>query len=284
MMSPHLPAVSAGQSFGTALNGGATEQLWSSGGAYESFMGRWSRLVAPTFVEWLSRVPGERWLDVGSGTGELTQAILDLATPIEVCSVEPSDGLMSWAESIIPDLRVRFTSGEAEHLPCEAGHFDVVVSGLVLDVIGELDLALAEMVRVVRTGGAVGAYVWDYAGGMTVLRAFWDAAAELDPQAHTIAENPRTWLCRLDRLFALFDRAGLTHCSLRSIDVSAQFEDFDDFWGPFLTGQGTAPHYAMSLAPERREALRARLESTLPAAGDGSITMPLRAWAIQGHA
>jgi SAM-dependent methyltransferase len=263
------------------IDDAAMGHLWNSGGAYEAYMGRWSRLVAADFVAWLGLPPGGRWLDIGSGTGALTTAILELATPIEVTAVEPSDGFTSWAESSIPDLRARFVTAEAERLPFDSAHFDVAVSGLALNVVSDPELAVAEMARVVRVGGLVAAYVWDYAAGMTMLRVFWDAAATVDPKARPTGEGRSSGLCHLEPLFTLFDRAGLTEVTLRAIDVQATFDDFEDFWGPFLAGQGEAPHYAMSLDPERREALRTRLEQSLAVGPDGTISMPLRAWAIR---
>jgi hypothetical protein len=118
---------------------------------------------------------------------------------------------------------------------------------------------------------------------MTMLRSFWDAACTLDPRAYHADDARLSALCRLEPLFNLFDRAGVADLALRAIDVQATFEGFTDFWGPFLTGQGAGPHYAMSLAPERREALGIRLVQTLPIADDGSLILPLRAWAIKGH-
>src|SRR5947209_17363094 len=265
------------------LDQGAMGHLWSSGGAYEAFLGRWTRLVASEFVSWLGVPPGGRWLDVGSGTGALTQAVLDFAIPIEVTAVEPWAGLMTWAESQIPDLRAHFVQADAERLPFDSAHFDAAVSGVVLDTVSDPELAVAEMVRVVRGGGTVAAYVWDYAGGMTMLRSFWDAATALDPRAAAADEGRRRPLCRLEPLFALFDDAGLTQINMTAVDVPGTFQDFDDFWGPFLAGQGAAPHYAMSLDPDRRESLRAHLEQTLPMGADGALTLPLRAWAIRGR-
>jgi hypothetical protein len=128
----------------------------------------------------------------------------------------------------------------------------------------------------------VAAYVWDYAGRMELIRQFWDAAAALDPAAAGLDEGRRFPLCRPGPLAALFAGAGLAGVATRPIDVPTRFADFDDYWSPFLGGQGPAPGYAMSLDPQRRSALREALRARLPAAADGSIALTARAWAVKG--
>jgi hypothetical protein len=138
------------------------------------------------------------------------------------------------------------------------------------------------MARVVRPGGIVAAYVWDYAGNMQLMRHFWDAAIALDPGALDLDEGRRFPLCRPEPLALLFQRAGLTHIEGRAIDITTIFQDFDDYWSPFLGGQGPAPGYVMALSDERRAALRERIRAELPLARDGSIPLMARAWAVRG--
>jgi SAM-dependent methyltransferase len=163
------------------------------------------------------------------------------------------------------------------------GEFDAVVSGLVLNFVPGPAEALAELTRVAAPGGAVAAYVWDYADGMALMRRFWDAAAALDPAAAEVDEGRRFPLCRPEPLRELWTGAGLAGVDVEAIDVPTVFADFDDYWTPFLGGQGPAPGYAMSLPEDRRAALRESLRERLPVAADGSIRLTARAWAVRGQ-
>ena len=160
--------------------------------------------------------------------------------------------------------------------------YDVVVSGLVLNFVPLPERMLAEMARALTPGGMLALYVWDYAGKMQLLRHFWDAAAALDPEAVELDEGRRFPICHPERLAELFRGAGLEKVETRPIDVPTHFRDFDDYWQPFLGGQGPAPGYAQALSEARRAALRERLRAALPAAIDGSIPLVARAWAVCG--
>ena len=257
---------------------------WESGDEYEPYVGRWSRLVAREFLGWLGKQTRSRWLDVGCGTGALTQVILDQAAPVEVVGVDPSPGYIAYARKKITDPRVRFESGDARYIPLVSGTFDVVVSGLVLNFVPQPDQAVAEMRRTARPGGLIGSYVWDYAGEMQLMRHFWDAAISLDPGAVALDEGRRFPICNPDQLTSLFERAGLQRIDTTAIDVPTVFADFDDYWRPFIGGQGPAPSYAMSLSEQQRTALRDRIQAELPAEPDGSIHLIARAWAVKGLA
>src|SRR5215207_7242938 len=230
---------------------------WDSGDAYEPYVGRWSRLVAQEFVRWLAVPSGSRWLDVGCGTGALTQIVLEHAAPSEVVGIDPSAAYIASAGARVDDdPRAHFEIGDAQALRAAAATFDVVVSGLVVNFVPQAEAAVAEMARVTRPGGPVAAYVWDYAEGMQLMRYFWDAAGALDPKAKELDEG-------------------------RAIEVPTYFCDFDDYWSPFLGGQGPAPSYTMSLSEERRADLRERIVASLPSDPDGGIPLTARAWAIQ---
>jgi SAM-dependent methyltransferase len=250
---------------------------WSSGDAYEPFIGRWSRLVAAEFLAWLDVPPGATWLDVGCGTGALTATVLRSAAPSSVLGVDPSPSYVAFAASHVDDPRATFRAGDAMALPVEPASFDVVVSGLVLNFVPDPAAAVAEIRRAARPGGTVGAYVWDYgAGGIGLLRAFWDAAVALDPAAAALDEAVRFPLCGEGALGAAFG------VEARGITVPTVFRDFDDYWTPFLGGQGPAPAYLASLPEDRRVALRESLRERLPVASDGSIRLTARAWAVRG--
>ncbi len=255
---------------------------WEQGAAYERYMGRWSRLVAREFIGWLGAAPGSRWLDVGCGTGVLSQSILQWANPQAVIAVDASAGFLAFARAQIADKRMRFEVGDARQLPVESGSCDAVVSGLALNFIPDPSQAVREMARAVRPGVVVAAYVWDYAGEMQMLRAFWDAAIALHPEALDLDEGRRFPVCHPEALAELWQGAGLTQVETRSLDVETQFRDFEDYWAPFLGGQGPAPGWVRSLDDAERAELRASLQAQLPAADDGSITLVARAWAVRG--
>jgi SAM-dependent methyltransferase len=255
---------------------------WLGAEAYEAYVGRWSRLVAPRFLDWLAVPPGKRWLDVGCGTGALSQAILKACDPAEVVGVDPSLPFVAHAATQVADSRASFRKGDAQRLPVDHGSFDAVVSGLVLNFVPDQPAALTEMRRAAGPGGVVGAYVWDYAEGMQLMAHFWDAAVEEAPEAEPLREDLRFTMCRPDPLRGLFLDAGLQDVVVEEIVVPTVFADFDDYWSPFLGGQGPAPAYAMSLDAEDRRALRDRLRARLPIAADGSIRLTARAWAVRG--
>ncbi|HUS13718.1 MAG TPA: SAM-dependent methyltransferase, partial [Chloroflexia bacterium] len=143
--------------------------------------------------------------------------------------------------------------------------------------------AVADWARVARPGATVAAYVWDYAGEMQMMRYFWDVAGALDPAAAAIEEGLRFPLCQPDPLADLFHQAPLADVTVRPIDIPTHFRDFDDYWTPFLGGQGPAPSYTMALPEDRRATLRERLRATLPTEPDGSIALIARAWAVRGR-
>jgi SAM-dependent methyltransferase len=254
---------------------------WEQGPAYERYVGRWSRRIAPLFLEWLRVPPDRRWLDVGCGTGALCAAILERCLPASLDGVEPSQGFL---ETAVAELgsRVTFHRADAAALPLDDDEFDAVVSGLVLNFLPDLDAALAEMLRVTLDGGMVAGYVWDYADRMELMRWFWDAAAELDPVAAQLDEGVRFPDCTPEALTWRFASAGLVDVESTGIEIPTRFVDFDDYWAPFLRGQGPAPSYVMSLDDDARERLRASLDERLPRETDGSISLVARAWAVRG--
>jgi SAM-dependent methyltransferase len=259
-----------------------SKEVWASGDSYEPYVGRWSRLVAREFIRWLALPENSQWLDVGCGTGALSQTILEMANPKTVNGIDRSEGYVESARSRVNDPRAGFEVGNAQMLSFESETFDTTVSGLVLNFVPQPDQMIAEMARVVRSGGMVALYVWDYAGKMHMMRHFWNAVAALDPAARDLDEGRRFPICNPDPLKKLFQNAGLDQVEVLPIDISTDFNDFNDYWSPFLGGQGPAPGYAMSLSEEQRARLRQRIYNSLPFALDGSIPLTARAWAVRG--
>ena len=257
--------------------------LWGSGDAYEKYMGRWSRRIAPHFLDWLSVPADASWIDIGCGTGVLSSTILAKCSPASVIGIDSSEAFVEAARSQTSDSRFRCQQGNSEALPFEDGEFFVAVSGLVLNFVGNKNKTVAEMKRVVRPGGSVASYVWDYAGHMQIMRYFFDTAAELDSGAREFDDGVKAPICRPGPLSNLFKEAGLEDIEVQHLDIPAAFDDFEDYWMPFLGGTGSAPKYCASLAPDAQTRLREKLRGRLPTGPDGEILLAVRAWAIKGR-
>jgi trans-aconitate methyltransferase len=184
------------------------QSVWRGVDGYETYAGRWSRPLADRFLAWFAAPKGGRWLDIGCGTGALTEAVLATADPIAVLGIDSSPEFLGAAQATILDPRARLETGDAGALPMASDGFDAVVAGLVLTFVPEPTLAVAEMVRAAHPDGAIGAYVWDSSVGRQAVRAFWDAVAATDPAAAAPDPRPRSALGRPAALAALFRAAG----------------------------------------------------------------------------
>lgn len=255
---------------------------WQSGNRYENFMGRWSSLVARQFLDWLAVPADASWLDVGCGTGSLTRQILAHHHPKDLLAIDSSSEFVSFARQSITSSSARFEVGLAQSLAVDSDSRDAAVSGLMLNFVPEPAAAILEMLRVIKPGGTVGIFLWDYAGGMEMLRYFWDAAVAQDSQAAALDEGVRFPLCRKGALEALVQEVGLKQIEAVPIEVATVFLDFDDYWAPFLGQVGPAPAYASRLSQAGRQELEKKLRHALPIAADGSISLIARAWAVKG--
>lgn len=261
----------------------AVTEAWNRADPYEGFIGRWSRLVARDFIRWLDAPTGVIWVDVGCGTGALSSEIALTASPERVDGVDPSNAFIEQAAASLDGPLFSFRVGDALELPQTDSTYDVAVSALVLNFLPDPERGVEEMKRVTKPGGIVGSYVWDYADGMQMLRYFWDAAVELDPSARELDEGVRFPVAHLPQLTSLWLDAGLSDVETTAIDVATHFANFDDYWEPFLGGQGPAPGYNVSLSPDKQRDLRDLLAARLPTAADGSIELIARAWAVKGR-
>jgi ubiquinone/menaquinone biosynthesis C-methylase UbiE len=256
--------------------------IFSNATSYEGYVGRWSRPVGEQFIAWLKVPAGSTWLDVGAGTGILTQVILQEASPTKVVGIDLSPEYIEFANQRIHDDRVEFRVGDAGDLPFESPQFDTAVSGLVLNFVPSPEQVVKSMIQAVRDGGVIAAYVWDYGGQMEMMRHFWDAAKQVDPAASEADAGQRFTITRPENLRSLFESADLKAVEVMPIDVQTRFQDFNDYWLPFLGAQGSVSKYLHGLNDETLDAIQSQLQQQLPIADDGSISLVARAWAVKG--
>jgi SAM-dependent methyltransferase len=263
-----------------AVEGAATFR--SSAAIYDRHVGRYGPALAAGMVERAGMRAGMRALDVGCGTGMLTAALAERLGAAEVAAVDPSEPFVEACRQRVPGADVR--RGSAERLPFDDRSFDAVLSQLVINFLSNVPTGLAEMRRVARRGAVIAACVWDYARGMTMLRTFWDAAVALDPEgAGELDEGRRMRYCTPDELRALWAQAGLEDIEVDELEVSAAYEDFDDFWAPFPTGVAPSGAYCASLEERRQERLREEVRRRL-GSPKGAFELTARAWYATGRA
>jgi ubiquinone/menaquinone biosynthesis C-methylase UbiE len=247
---------------------------------YDRFVGRYSPRLAQAMCDAADVRPGQRALDVGCGSGALVAALAERLDAENVAAVDPSEPFVEAARARVPGARI--IAGPAESLPFADGEFDATLSQLVVNFLSDPEQGLREMARVTRAGGVVVGCVWDYGGGMTLLRAFWEAAAALDPErAEPLMESFTMRFAKPEELDALWQSTGLADVDVRPLDVEASYDDFDDLWAPFPTGVGPAGAYVASLEAEGQSALRDEYARRL---GDpvGPFTLTARAWCAVG--
>jgi SAM-dependent methyltransferase len=257
---------------------GSSDMFRRPAEAYDRFVGRYGPTLAPALIE--AAGIGEDWrvLDVGCGPGPLTSALAAHVGADRVAAVEPSEPFADACRERVPGADVRVAA--AESLPFDDDTFDATLSQLVVNFLADAPRGLAEMVRVTRQGGVVAGCVWDYAGEMTMLRAFWDAARALDPDASDEGATMR--YAQPEQLEELWRGAGLADVEVSPLLAEASYDDFDDLWSPFLGGVGPAGAHAAGLAPAAQEELAAELRRRL-GEPEGSFRLTARAWCAVGR-
>lgn len=254
---------------------------WSSGDVYEHFMGKWSSMVASLFMDWLQPADNLSWLDVGCGTGALTRTIQSNVQIKMMVGVDPSFDFLRYVGHKNPSVSA--INADARTLPIKHSTFDRVVSGLALNFVPEPEKALGELSRVVKPGGVVAVYVWDYADKMEFLRYFWDAVVALDLKARSLHEGNRFPICNPRVLKQMWSDVGLNRVSVYPLDAMMLFESFDSYWQSFNMGSFPAPQYLLSLDTTDRHRLRDHLRKMIPVEEDGSVRLIARAWAVRGY-
>ena len=251
--------------------------------AYERFMGRWSRLVAPPFVDFAALPEQGLALDIGSGTGSLAFAIAGRKKHMGVTGIDPAKEYVAYAASRNPfPKRASFEVGDGQALRFPDASFDAALSLLVFNFIPDAKTALREARRVTRAGGAISAAVWDYGDGMRMLRTFWDAVVQVDPRAESLDEKHMP-LCRAGQLSRLWKEGGLEDVREEPIKITMSFMSFADYWEPFLLGQGPAGACLHHLDGEKQQAVRAEARRRLKLERENApFSLPARVWAVRG--
>lgn len=256
------------------------ETFRASADAYDRLVGRYGRQLAVALIDFAGIQPGTSALDVGCGPGALAGELVERLGAPMVHAVDPSQPFVDACRARLPGVDVALAP--AEKLPFADGTFDAVLSQLVVNFMRDQRAGVREMGRVARPGAVVASCVWDYAGEMTLLRAFWDAAREVDPERAAAADEGvvMPW-CGDGELADLWREVGLRNVRFGALGVRAAYTDFEDLWSPFLTGVAPSGAFCRSLDEERRAALRERLRRRL-GVGNDSFELPARAWAVAG--
>jgi ubiquinone/menaquinone biosynthesis C-methylase UbiE len=244
-----------------------------SGSAYDRFMGRYARELAPPFADFAGVHEGSV-LDVGCGSGVLTEELARRVGEANVAAVDPSP-MVEACRVRVPRADVR--TGAAEDLPWPDGAFDAALAQLVLHFMDDARAGLAEMGRVVRAGGVVAGCTWNFPK-MPLLRTFWQVARELVPDA----AGEKSGFESLEELEELAREAGLKDVEAAPIDVSTRYESFAELWGSFELGVGPAGQYYGSLPRATREAVRDEYYRRI-GEPDGAFDLPAQSWAVRGR-
>jgi SAM-dependent methyltransferase len=256
-----------------------SETFRAAAETYDRHVGRYAPALGSALVEFAGIEPGMRALDVGCGPGALTAQLARLLGPANVRAAEPSE---PFAEACRERVGVEVVSAPAEALPFEDEVFDAALSQLVVNFMSDAEAGVGEMARVTTPGGLVASCVWDYAGEMTLLRAFWDAAREVDPQRGAVADEGvvMRW-CAEGELGELWQAAGLRDVRTGALVVSAAYADFDDLWAPLPTGIAPSGAFCKSLDTDGQAQLREAYRHRL-GVGEGPFELTARAWAAVG--
>ena len=253
--------------------------MWNDAVGYETYVGHWSRALAPQFLTWLSLPARLRWLDVACGTGALTAAILAHCNPEEVVGLDSSADYLASAQESCHGPRAQFVAGNANSSLFPSTSFDVSVSGLALNFLA-VDRALAEQHRVVRPGGTIAAYVWDYAGEYEFARRFWDVALSIDPRAAAFDPGRKATICREQNLREALVVAGCAEVETCVFDDSGEFPSREAYWRAFDGRQGSTFDYLSLLTDEERLRLQASFLSSMN--HHGPVKLKIRALAVKG--
>jgi ubiquinone/menaquinone biosynthesis C-methylase UbiE len=247
---------------------------FTDGAAYDRLMAPWSRAVGKQFVKWLELPPGLRWLDVGCGTGAFTELLLEQVNPRDVSAVDPAEDQIAYARTKPAADRANFRLAEAQQLPFANGAFDVAAMALVITFVPDPAQALAEMKRVVKPGGVVGTYVWDFLGKGNTQQPLREA---VEARGIPVLPTPGHIHSRLENLKTIFTGAGLDAVSVRPIEIEISYANFDEYWAAQTGFTNTVVQHMRKMTTAQIEELKAHLREHLPR--DKNRRIVYKAWA-----
>jgi SAM-dependent methyltransferase len=256
-----------------------TTALFADGEAYERVMGRWSRRVAGPFLDWVGTTPGLHWLDVGCGNGAFTEDIVARCAPLTVTGIDPSEPQLTYARTR-GLTGATFRNGDAQALPFNDDAFDIAAMALVIVFLPDPARAVAEMARVVRSGGMIATYMWDVPGG-GLPSAHIAAALKSMGIAPTLPPNPDA--SREPALQAIWRGAGLTSVETRPFRISIAYSDFEEYWTTHSLAVGPSGQAIQRLDAAQKDNLKARLRALLSAEANGPISYEACANAVKGR-
>ena len=252
--------------------------------AYEAMMGRWSRQLAPLFVQFVGVRDGDKVLDVGCGTGSLSATLARVTKASKIVGIDPSGGFIEYARTQIAEPRVTFEVGDAQNLPFPDASFDRCLALLAVDYIPDARKATLEMHRVTKAAGVVATTMWDRSRANELDSCFWDAVAAIDPNAKRSAGRSGSYGSG-EALRELWVGAGLMDIEVTGVTIPCHVASFDELWQPYLRSQGATGAIMAGLSADRREALRkAMRQIVLGDRPDGPFTLQAKAWAVRGVA
>ena len=254
--------------------------LFNDGKAYERLMGRWSQVAGTQFLDWLGAPKGLNWIDVGCGNGAFTEVLIARTAPAAVTGIDPSDGQIAYAKTRPAAQLAQFRVGDAQALPFADDSFDAAAMALVITFVPDPDKAAREMARVVKPGGLVATYMWDFPGGGFPIRPLTEAAKSLGVGEPV---RPNLEASRRENMEAIWRRAGLQAVETTVIRIRVAFTDFDDFWVSSTLPVAPAGKAFSEMSPALRDQVKARVRETLPIAADGSIAYEAFANAVKGR-
>ncbi|MEI6158551.1 MAG: class I SAM-dependent methyltransferase [Roseococcus sp.] len=254
----------------------STTYAFNDGGAYEDFMGVWSRRIGDPFLDWLAPAHGLSWADIGCGNGCSTEQLCQRVAPRAIQALDPSPEQLAHAAARLKELPVTLHQGDAMALPFADASVDAALMALVIFFVPDPTRGLAEMVRVTRPGGVVAAYAWDIPAGGFPWAAVWQAQERL---GIPVTRPPSAAISDLEALAGLWRVGGLEGVESRHIQAERRFSDFGSFWATYLKGPLRATFPA-----ERLDALREETRKVLGCAETGEpITITAFASAVKGR-
>lgn len=259
----------------------ATHERWDDTDGYEMYVGRWSKLISASFIDWLNPTSKLRWLEIGCGTGALTKTINEKCQPAYLLAVDKSDSYLKAARENVGSGNISFLSADLSSHPLSE-EFDHITSGLVLNFIPQVQEMLKGLMNNLKNGGQMSSFVWDYGGHYQPMRHFWEAAKEVAKGVEKYDAGIKFDLCKKENLTQLFKTIGLTDVQFTAIEHIATFRDFDDYWLPIASAQGSVTEFISTLTDAQKSDLKAIIKQRLPIAFNGEIKLIISALAVKG--